>query len=85
MLVHCAFDDIDKATKALAANGNGRISQERGAKYYKQNYIIMCDIGGVGRWYLASTSPAMHAHHMTVCHAISRTMSAKRLCPDVRF
>ena len=25
------------------------------------------------------------AHHMTVCHAIPRTMSAKWLCPDVRF
>ena len=36
-----------------------------------------------------SMAPAQHftwpAHHMTVCHAISRTMSAKWLCPDVRF
>ena len=61
MLVHCASDDKDKGTKALAANGmQGRISQERGAKYYKQNYTIMCDIGGVGRWYLASTATGLH-------------------------
>ena len=63
MLVHCAFDDIDKATKALATNGRGRISQERGAKYYKQNYIIMCDIGCVGRWHLACTP-----HDRLSCH-----------------
>ena len=28
---------------------------------------------------------AQSQHHMTVCHAISWTMSAKWLCPDVRF
>ena len=61
MIVHCAFDDKDKATKSLAANGTGWISQERGAKYYKQNFIMICDVGGVGRWHLTSTKlPGLH-------------------------
>ena len=60
MIVHCAFDDKDKATKSLAANGTGWISQERGAKYYKQNFIIICDVDGIGRWHLTSTSPGLH-------------------------
>ena len=58
--MHCAFDDKDKATKSLAANDTGWISQERGAKYYKQNFIIICDVGGVGRWHLTSTPPGLH-------------------------
>ena len=37
-IVHCVFDDKYKDTEALAANDTGRILQERGVHYYKQNF-----------------------------------------------
>ena len=63
-VVHCAFDDKEKNTKALAAN-----DRSLAAPTIMQNYMRR-------RWWslFDATWPA---RHITVWDAISRTMSAK--------
>ena len=67
-LVHCVFDDKDTNESVDSEYQRPDFTRAR-RKILSRKH----NVGGVLRLHLA----IWHAHHVTVCHAISRTMSAK--------